>query len=41
MRKYSRAHIAFVQGIPDDLKELYKTVWELPQKDLLQMAADR
>jgi ribonucleoside-diphosphate reductase alpha chain len=33
-----------VQGItdiPDDLKELYKTVWELPQKDLVDMAADR
>ena len=27
--------------IPDDLKALYKTVWELPQKDLVDMAADR
>jgi ribonucleoside-diphosphate reductase subunit M1 len=23
------------------LKELYKTVWEIPQKDLMEMAADR
>jgi ribonucleoside-diphosphate reductase subunit M1 len=23
------------------LKELYKTVWELPQKDIIDMAADR
>lgn len=27
--------------IPCDLKEVYKTVWELPQKDLIDMAADR
>lgn len=27
--------------IPDDLKELYRTVWEIPQKNILQMAADR
>lgn len=33
-----------VQGIariPDDLKELYKTVWEIKQKTILKMAADR
>jgi len=33
-----------VQGIaeiPNHLKELYRTVWELPQKDLVDMAADR
>ncbi|CAN8006576.1 unnamed protein product [Ixodes hexagonus] len=27
--------------IPDDLKQLYRTVWEIPQKNILQMAADR
>lgn len=27
--------------IPDDLKALYKTVWELKQRTLLDMAADR
>ena len=27
--------------IPDDLKELYKTVWEIPQFEVLQQAADR
>ncbi|CAN7941440.1 unnamed protein product, partial [Ixodes pacificus] len=27
--------------IPDDLKKLYRTVWEIPQKNILQMAADR
>lgn len=33
-----------VQGvpeIPDDLKELYKTVWEIKQRTLIDMAADR
>ena len=33
-----------VQGIaeiPDDLKAVYKTVWEIPQKVLIDMAADR
>ncbi|KAF8385906.1 hypothetical protein PRIPAC_75048 [Pristionchus pacificus] len=30
-----------IQGIPADMKELYKTVWELSQKDLVEMAADR
>ena len=33
-----------VQGIdiiPDNIKELYKTVWELSMKDIIDMAADR
>ncbi|GMS89322.1 hypothetical protein PENTCL1PPCAC_11497 [Pristionchus entomophagus] len=30
-----------IAGIPSDLKELYKTVWELSQKELVEMAADR
>ena len=33
-----------VQGvgeIPDDLKELYKTVWEIKQRTLIDMAAER
>lgn len=28
-------------GIPDEIKELYKTIWEIKQKDLIDMAADR
>ena len=27
--------------LPAELKALYKTVWEIPQKVILQMAADR
>lgn len=30
-----------IERIPDDLKMLYKTVWEIPQKIILKMAADR
>ncbi|XP_064481787.1 ribonucleoside-diphosphate reductase large subunit-like [Ornithodoros turicata] len=37
------AHNGSVQelDIPDDLKALYRTVWEIPQKNVLKMAADR
>jgi ribonucleoside-diphosphate reductase subunit M1 len=30
-----------VQGIPEDIKSIYKTVWEISQKRILEMAADR
>ncbi|XP_033351318.1 ribonucleoside-diphosphate reductase large subunit [Bombus vosnesenskii] len=30
-----------IERIPNDLKMLYKTVWEIPQKVILKMAADR
>jgi len=30
-----------IEEIPKDLKELYKTVWEISQKTLIDMAADR
>jgi ribonucleoside-diphosphate reductase alpha chain len=30
-----------IPGIPDDLKLLYRTVWEIPQKVLIDMARDR
>jgi ribonucleoside-diphosphate reductase subunit M1 len=30
-----------IPNIPDDLKALYKTVWEISQKHIVQMAADR
>jgi len=28
-------------GIPDDIKALYRTAWELPMRSLIDMAADR
>jgi ribonucleoside-diphosphate reductase subunit M1 len=33
--------IQAVPSIPDDIKALYRTVWEIPQKSILEMAADR
>ena len=30
-----------IGGIPEDLKELYKTTWEIKQKHVIDMAADR
>jgi len=30
-----------IDTIPDDLKRLYRTVWEIPQKNLINMSADR
>lgn len=30
-----------ISEIPDELREVYKTVWEIPQKTLIDMAADR
>jgi ribonucleoside-diphosphate reductase alpha chain len=33
--------IQSIPGIPDDVKALYKTVWEIRQRTLIDMAADR
>jgi ribonucleoside-diphosphate reductase alpha chain len=33
--------VQHIPGIPDDLKALYKTVWEISQKVIIDMAADR
>jgi ribonucleoside-diphosphate reductase alpha chain len=33
--------IQSIEGIPQDIKELYKTVWEIKQKSIIEMAADR
>jgi len=30
-----------LDGIPDRLKSIYRTIWEIPQKSILDMAADR
>ena len=37
----NKGSVQNVPGIPDDIKEVYKTVWEIKQKDLLEMSADR
>ena len=33
--------IQHIEGIPQDLKELYKTVWEMSMKDIIDMARHR
>lgn len=33
--------VAKIDCVPDNLKELYKTVWEMKMKDIIDMAADR
>ncbi|KAF6778120.1 hypothetical protein AHF37_02598 [Paragonimus kellicotti] len=37
----NQGSIQDIQGIPEDLKPLYKTVWEISQKKIIDMAADR
>ncbi|CAL1297684.1 unnamed protein product [Larinioides sclopetarius] len=37
----SNGSIQNIDGIPDNLKKLYRTVWEISQKSILKMAADR
>jgi ribonucleoside-diphosphate reductase subunit M1 len=33
--------VAALPGVPDALKEIYKTVWEIKQRQVVDMAADR
>jgi ribonucleoside-diphosphate reductase alpha chain len=33
--------IQHINGIPDELKELYKTVWEMSMKDIIDMSRQR
>jgi len=37
----NQGSIQHIQGIPDDIKEKYKIVWEIPMKHLINMATDR
>ena len=37
----SNGYIQNIEGIPEDIKELYKTVWELSMKDIIDMARHR
>ncbi|MBE1585424.1 ribonucleoside-diphosphate reductase subunit alpha [Nonomuraea angiospora] len=39
--KRADGSVQTVAGIPDDLKVLYRTAWELPQKALIDLAAAR
>ena len=37
----SNGSVQSIDAIPDNIKELYKTVWEIPMRQLIDMAADR
>ncbi|HLF62225.1 MAG TPA: ribonucleoside-diphosphate reductase subunit alpha [Saprospiraceae bacterium] len=37
----SNGSIQHIDGLPQELKDLYKTVWEISQKTIIDMAADR
>jgi ribonucleoside-diphosphate reductase alpha chain len=39
--KANEGSIQNIASIPEDIKMLYRTVWEIPMKSLIDMAADR
>ncbi len=39
--KKAEGSIQSIERIPDDLKAIYRTAWEVPMKSLIEMAADR
>jgi ribonucleoside-diphosphate reductase alpha chain len=39
--KHANGSIQNITEIPDNLKEIYRTSWELPMRSLIDMAADR
>src|SRR6056297_3028288 len=39
--KRSEGSVQGIERIPADLREVYRTAWEIPQKALIEMAADR
>ncbi len=39
--KKSEGSVQHIDRIPDDLREVYRTAWEIPMRSLIDMAADR
>ena len=39
--KRAEGSIQGIEEIPDDLREIYRTAWELPQRSLIDLAANR
>lgn len=39
--KLGEGSVANLEGFPDDLKKLYRTAWEIPQKALIDLAVGR
>lgn len=39
--KYYEGSIQQIDGIPDKIKQVYRTAWEIPQRSIIEMSADR
>lgn len=39
--KYTGGSVQNIECVPDKIKEIYKTVWEMKQKSMVEMASDR
>ncbi|WP_369622520.1 hypothetical protein, partial [Pseudoalteromonas distincta] len=39
--KLAEGSVQGIDGLPEDLRTIYRTVWEIPMRSLLDMAADR
>jgi ribonucleoside-diphosphate reductase alpha chain len=39
--KRAEGSVQSIDGIPDDLKHIYRTAWEIPMRSLIDMAAER
>jgi ribonucleotide reductase alpha subunit len=37
----NKGSIQAINGIPQEIKDLYKTAWEIKQRVIIDMAADR
>jgi ribonucleoside-diphosphate reductase alpha chain len=37
----NRGSVQGIEAIPEDIREVYRTVWEMKQKDIIDMSADR
>ena len=37
----NKGSVKYIGGLPEHIKEKYKTVWEIPMKDIILMAKDR
>ncbi len=39
--KKAEGSVQAIERVPDDLKNIYRTAWEIPMRSLIEMAADR
>ena len=39
--KRAEGSVQHVEGVPEELKEIYRTAWEIPMRSLIDMAAER